>query len=175
MYCPNCGKENDNKSKFCIECGHKLKGNNSVKENSQPITIENNNNNNDNNNNDSGSWGWFILGFFFHLVGFILYLIWLNKSPKNAKKAGLGSLIGFIVYIVFIFAIGYFISYFIISNVKTHNENSVCSSYCSEYTYDEDEETCYCNNGEKYYVGEVEPDFDDDWFDENDEFDDVNF
>ena len=44
---------------------------------------------------DNGSIGWFILGFFIPLVGFIIYFVCSGSNPGKAKKAGLGGLIGF--------------------------------------------------------------------------------
>ena len=43
------------------------------------------------------SGGMAALGFFFPLVGFILYLVWKGQMPLKAKSAGKGALIGFIV------------------------------------------------------------------------------
>lgn len=43
---------------------------------------------------DTGSVGWGILGFFVPLVGLILWLVWKDTKPKNAKSAGIGALIG---------------------------------------------------------------------------------
>lgn len=54
--------------------------------------------------NDSGSIGWGILGFFFPLVGLILFLVWKNTKPKCAKVAGMGALIGFCLNLVFSFS-----------------------------------------------------------------------
>ena len=44
--------------------------------------------------NDSGSFGWAVLGFFIPLVGLILWLVWKDSKPKNAKMAGIGALVG---------------------------------------------------------------------------------
>ncbi len=45
---------------------------------------------------DSGSIGWGFLRFFFPIVGFILWLVWNDSAPRNAKKAGIGALVGVI-------------------------------------------------------------------------------
>ncbi|MGI6204544.1 MAG: zinc-ribbon domain-containing protein [Anaerovoracaceae bacterium] len=42
---------------------------------------------------DSGSIGWGILGFFVPVAGLVLWLVWKDKQPKDAKYAGLGALI----------------------------------------------------------------------------------
>lgn len=49
---------------------------------------------------DTGSMGWGVLGFFLPLVGLILFLVWQDTRPKDAKMAGKGALIGVIVSIV---------------------------------------------------------------------------
>ena len=59
---------------------------------------------------DKGSFGWGVLGFFFPLVGLILYTIWHNDLPKRAKSVGIGALIDlclgiFILIVYFILAI----------------------------------------------------------------------
>lgn len=49
---------------------------------------------------DSDSIGWGVLGFFFPLVGFILWLVWKNEYPKKAKRCGRGALISIILSFV---------------------------------------------------------------------------
>ena len=44
---------------------------------------------------DSGSIGWGVLGFFFPIVGLILFLVWKTNKPNSAKVAGIGAIIGF--------------------------------------------------------------------------------
>lgn len=55
--------------------------------------------------NDSGSIGWAILGFFFPIVGLILYLVWKSTKPQCAKMAGIGALVGFCLGLVMNFSI----------------------------------------------------------------------
>ncbi len=50
---------------------------------------------------DSGSAGWGILGCCFPIVGLILFLVWKDDKPKNAKSAGVGALMGVILIVVF--------------------------------------------------------------------------
>ncbi|MDE6551107.1 MAG: zinc ribbon domain-containing protein [Clostridia bacterium] len=80
MFCWNCGKEIDDKAYFCIHCGVKTdrSSNNRVRTASP---------------DDASSAGYGVLGFFFPIVGLILWLIWNNDYPKRAKSAGLGALI----------------------------------------------------------------------------------
>lgn len=43
---------------------------------------------------DAKSAGFGVLGFFFPVVGFILWLVWQDKYRKRAKSCGKGALIG---------------------------------------------------------------------------------
>lgn len=59
---------------------------------------------------DTGSFGWAVLGFFFPIVGLILFFIWKTEKPVSAKQAGMGALVSVIVsvvlwLIVFMFAL----------------------------------------------------------------------
>lgn len=144
MYCPNCGKKNDDYCKFCVECGTKLE----VKENNKIY----NSIPNGENPNDTGSGWWFVLGFFFQLIGLILFLIWNKTSPKNAKKVGLGALIGFIAYIIFVFAVFFLFTFLIINNSSKNKLNmDACFEYCGENYY-QSNNVCYCDNGERYHI-----------------------
>jgi multisubunit Na+/H+ antiporter MnhB subunit len=59
---------------------------------------------NDNQNNQNfqkeGNVGYAILGFCIPLVGLILFLIWKDEKPKDAKYAGVGALISVIAGVV---------------------------------------------------------------------------
>lgn len=79
MYCSYCGQEIDDKAAVCIHCGR------SVKAKASPEKT------------DGSSAGLAVLGFFFPLVGLILYLVMEKDQPLKAKSAGKGALIGFIV------------------------------------------------------------------------------
>jgi len=46
---------------------------------------------------DAPNGGYTALGFFFPVVGLILYLVWKDQTPLRAKSAGKGALIGVIV------------------------------------------------------------------------------
>ncbi|MGM9567135.1 MAG: zinc ribbon domain-containing protein [Clostridia bacterium] len=50
---------------------------------------------------DNGSFGWAVLGFFFPIVGLILFLVWKDQKPLSSKKAGIGALVGVILSVVF--------------------------------------------------------------------------
>lgn len=49
---------------------------------------------------NTSSMGWGVLGFFLPLVGLILFLVWQNDRPNDAKMAGKGALIGVIVSVM---------------------------------------------------------------------------
>ena len=95
MYCRNCGKMVPDNAAYCPECGA------SQVNGPGPSYY--------NQNYDSGSIGWAVLGFFIPLVGFILWLIWMDSKPKCARMAGIGALVSValnvvLVVIWFIFA-----------------------------------------------------------------------
>lgn len=59
--------------------------------------------------NEGSGFGYGCLGFFFPLVGLILFLVWRNEHPRRAKSAGIGALISVILtfaipFLVFFFA-----------------------------------------------------------------------
>jgi hypothetical protein len=82
MYCKYCGQEVNDDAVICIHCGRSL----------QDIAVSS--------QDDTGSIGWGVLGFFFPLIGLILYLVWKNEKPKTANMVGKGALIGVIVEVV---------------------------------------------------------------------------
>lgn len=77
-YCSHCGKEVHDDAVVCIHCGCSLTG--------QPTAAV---------PGDAPNTGFAVLGFFFPIVGLILYLINKEKFPQKAKSAGKGALIGF--------------------------------------------------------------------------------
>jgi len=92
-FCTNCGARL-NQSGPCPECGQPPP-NNSYSQNVNayqgPV--------------DNGSAGWGLLGFCVPLVGLILYLVWKDTQPLNAKSAGTGALISVIISIFLYFFI----------------------------------------------------------------------
>ena len=80
-YCSKCGKEINEEAVVCIHCGCRVE--------STPYHEE-----------DKKSPGFGVLGFFFPLIGLILYCVWKDKTPLKAKSAGKGALIGFILGVV---------------------------------------------------------------------------
>ena len=49
---------------------------------------------------DAPNTGFAILSFFFPMVGFVLWLVWKDKTPLKAKSCGKGALISVIVSVV---------------------------------------------------------------------------
>lgn len=47
---------------------------------------------------DAPNAGWGVLGFFFPLIGLILFLVWKDEYPNRSKMCGKGALISVIVY-----------------------------------------------------------------------------
>ena len=80
MICKTCGQEIADAAVVCPFCGAAVA--------QQPAV------------NDTGSFGWAVLGFFFPLIGLILYCVWKKDRPLSAKKAGIGALVGFVLGIV---------------------------------------------------------------------------
>lgn len=105
-YCQKCGAQSPDGAKFCSKCGAPLNAVasqqpiNTYAAYDQPAAVK-----------DSGGFGWGVLGFFFPIVGLILYLVWKNEKPRTAKAVGKGALISVIICVVF------YIIYFIIIGV----------------------------------------------------------
>lgn len=94
VYCKKCGKEIQDYASYCPNCGASQLFDN------DPYRPGSNNQYGRPASYDSGSFGWAVLGFFFPLVGFILWLVWMNDKPKSGKMAGLGALFSVIICIV---------------------------------------------------------------------------
>lgn len=80
-FCPHCGNPVDPQAAVCLHCGR------SVANNSGTPT-------------DDGSFLWAVLGWFVPIAGLILWIMWKDTAPRNAKKAGLGALISTIAGVV---------------------------------------------------------------------------
>ena len=87
MFCKNCGSEIDDRAEICPKCGLRV---NPQGASSAPSHY------------DAPNAGFAVLGFFFPLIGLILYLVWKAEYPLKAKSCGKGALIGVIVYVVFV-------------------------------------------------------------------------
>ena len=82
-FCRVCGAQIRDEAVICPQCGV------AQKETTTPAV------------NDNGSFGWAVLGCCIPLVGLILFLIWKDTQPNNAKKAGIGALVSVICGVVF--------------------------------------------------------------------------
>lgn len=89
-FCHNCGNELHDEAVICPKCGVEQR---------KAVAA-----------NDTGSFGWGLLGFCVPLAGLILFLVWKDTQPRNAKKAGVGALvsviIGVVLYVVLCVAMG---------------------------------------------------------------------
>ena len=104
MFCKFCGKQIEDNSLFCPYCGVSL-GENSQADNrteyvQQYVQPQYNPRPYDQQPVDSGSFGWAVLGFFFPIVGLVLYLVWKDTKPRSAKKAGIGALVSVIISVI---------------------------------------------------------------------------
>ena len=91
-YCTQCGSEINDNAVICVKCGCSVEGAVVTKQAEE----------------DKPNTGFALLGFFFPVVGLVLYLIWKSTTPLKAKSCGKGALIGFIVGVVF------YVIYFIV-------------------------------------------------------------
>lgn len=96
---------------------------------------------------DKGNFGWAVLGFFFPLIGLILYLVWTNTKKKSSKQAGIGALVGFLSRILFSVLIGIIFYGFVWGFIQTDIVDNTCKSkYGSEYISIKEDETWYCKS-----------------------------
>lgn len=80
-YCKNCGSQIDDKAVICPQCGVQQ----------EPVAA----------GDGSGSIGWAFLGCCIPLVGLILFLVWRDTRPNDAKKAGIGALVSVLISVAF--------------------------------------------------------------------------
>lgn len=102
FYCKNCGKQINPEKAFCPYCGAE-KGAAAPQQAAQPAPAAPVNVNLVNNTPavpDAPNMGFAVLGFFFPLIGLILWLIWKDQTPLKAKSCGKGALVGVIVSVV---------------------------------------------------------------------------
>ncbi|MFA6860267.1 MAG: zinc ribbon domain-containing protein [Clostridia bacterium] len=84
MFCTNCGKEISDEAVVCTGCGVPVKQTKKTQVNP----------------NDSRSTGWAVLGFFFPVIGLILWAVWNNEFPLRSKSIAKGAIIGVIAEVV---------------------------------------------------------------------------
>lgn len=90
MFCVKCGKEIRNDAITCPHCGC-LTDNYYLQSQAAPVVKQ----------PDASSFGFAVLGFFFPLIGLILYLAWKQEYPKRALSVGKGALISVILEVAF--------------------------------------------------------------------------
>ena len=81
MYCNHCGQLINENASVCVNCGYEI-----VKQ--KPTT------------EDKPSLMFALIGFFVPIVGLILFIVFNDEKPKQAKSAGKGALISVIVSVV---------------------------------------------------------------------------
>lgn len=79
-FCHHCGAQIADQAVICPQCG--------VQQQKTPAV------------NDNGSFGWAALGCCVPLAGLILFIMWKDTQPNNAKKAGIGALVSVIAAVV---------------------------------------------------------------------------
>lgn len=87
MYCRYCGKQIEEDARFCPYCGSAQQEERQAPPPQQRYVDP----------NDAPSGGFAVLGFFFPLVGLILFLVWQDTMPRRAKSCGKGALTAVIV------------------------------------------------------------------------------
>ena len=84
MYCPKCGKQLPDNSRFCPGCGA------SFNPTSQPTVLP----------SQSVNAGFCVLSVLFPVVGLIFFIIWQREKPKQSKACGICALVALIVEFV---------------------------------------------------------------------------
>ena len=87
MYCRYCGKQIEEDARFCPYCGSAQQEERQAPPPQQRYVDP----------NDAPSGGFAVLGFFFPVVGPILFLVWQDTMPQRAKSCGKGALTAVIV------------------------------------------------------------------------------
>ncbi len=91
MYCPNCGHEVTEESKFCSNCGASINHYEYFTDNSTQISWE---------KKDISNAGYTVLGAFFPVLGLIMFLCLRKEMPNTARSYKLGFIIGFVLYAI---------------------------------------------------------------------------
>lgn len=93
-YCQNCGTELNDLQTRCPDCGEFYVNRRENAARSYAV-------------NDEGGFLWGLLGFCVPVAGLVLYLVWKDERPNNARAAGIGALVnvvgGIVFYILFLF------------------------------------------------------------------------
>ena len=95
-FCSYCGSQMEDTAAVCPNCGEvqQFASGRVIQSNTVPSQ----------GGTDSGSIGWGVLGCCIPLAGLILFLVWKDQKPRNAKMAGIGALVsvaaGVIMYVL---------------------------------------------------------------------------
>lgn len=113
MVCNYCGSKVKDDANYCPNCGEKpntTKKNKLKEDNSEVVVVDSllKKEKVDDSSDLFVLWG--ILGFFAPIVGLILFLVWKDEKPKDAKASGIGALIraGLILFTLIIVFIMFF-------------------------------------------------------------------
>lgn len=86
-YCTQCGNPCEDSGTFCSNCGAKLNEQPQQSAYQQPAAPM---------KASDGKFIYGLIGFFFPLIGFILWLVLKGDREGDAKRAGRGAIIGII-------------------------------------------------------------------------------
>ena len=123
MYCKQCGCRVTVGSLYCSSCGAKINTTESLPDDRHSLALS-------------------FVGFFFPLIGFIVYVFNHSDKPKQAKSAGKGALIGFLTRVViFVILIVLYIVFAasLFSNVANSTESKIpaINDFFKEETMDD--------------------------------------
>ncbi|MGM0436424.1 MAG: zinc-ribbon domain-containing protein [Bacillota bacterium] len=100
-YCPNCGEPIKENYKVCPACGEPLQEDSH--QDTDPFeerterSFEQSYQQHPDYKPEGNTFGWAVLGFFFPVVGLILYLVWQTDRPLASKSAGTGALVSVVI------------------------------------------------------------------------------
>ena len=95
MNCPKCYYQNPEDATFCGKCGLEFnKATNYEFTARKPLL--------DKIKADPISIIYILLGFFVPILGWILWFVWKDSSPRLARATGIAALVGVVVFIILI-------------------------------------------------------------------------
>ena len=101
----------------------------------------------ENNEVKKASFGWAVLGFFFPLVGLILFILWNKPEPEKAKMSGIGALVGAVCKLFLPFILLFIFFYLLGSDRLDSFINKMnCLDYGTNYKPVEIDGEWYCKN-----------------------------
>lgn len=116
MNCKWCGKEVDQNSKFCPNCGKKIlevssSNINQGEPSTEPEVVNSFNQEGINSVEEKTNVWLAILSYFVPIAGLIIFLVKKDKEPKTAKASGICALVSFIINMILIVVIFLFMSF----------------------------------------------------------------